>query len=349
MEQFNLKLLFWETTRNCNLSCQHCRMEENLLDTELSTDQARHLIDSIAAFSSPILILSGGEPLMRPDIFEIASYASAQRIKTAMATNGTLLNQTHIKEIQSSGIQRVSVSIDGVDARTHDNFRNSEGAFDKAMNGIDLLVSNNISTQINATITRFNNQDIEEIIRLGLYHHIDAIHFFLVVPVGCGKQLSLEERLTPSEYEATLQNIFTLTQKYNNDIFIKVTCAPQYYRILKQKSPGMFTTQGERMQHISKGCLAGTHVCFVSATGDVYPCGYLPVSAGHILKKPLKEIWQESAVFKQLRLPSQLAENCYSCSFVDICGGCRARAYYESGGNLMAADPNCILNTNLLH
>lgn len=344
MEQYKLRLLFWESTQRCNLACSHCRMDTERTYKELSTEQVFEMIDAIKAFSDPIFVISGGEPLMRLDIFEIVDYANQKGLKIALATNGTLIDQVITSKIKDSGIRRVSVSIDGIDAKTHDAFRRFEGAFDKAMTGIDFLVKSGISCQINATLTKQNVHQLEEMIKLAISKKADAIHLFLVVPVGCGKYLDESEKLSIEEYEAALDQVYKLNQKYKDQMFIKVTCAPQYYRILKQKDPQAFDNETHSMHSVSKGCLAGTGVCFVSSVGDVYPCGYLPVSAGNILEKPLSEIWSASETFITLRDVSLLEESCKSCLYTSVCGGCRARAYYSSSGDIMARDNSCVIN-----
>lgn len=343
-----LSLLFWETTQRCNLSCAHCRMDSDKTFEEIDRNQARFLIDSIAEFASPILVFSGGEPLLREDIFDLATYARDKGLKTALATNGTLVDQGVVDKIKLAGIRRVSISLDGADASTNNKIRNSVGAFEKALGGLKILVDNGVSTQVNASITKSNAYQLERMIKLAIEQGADAIHLFLVVPVGCGKSLAEDELLMAGEYEATLKQIYTLSQKYQGDIFTKVTCAPQYYRILKQKSPEVFEGPSHGMHRISKGCLAGTGVCFVSARGDVYPCGYLPVKAGNIVETSLKEIWANSEVFGALRDSSKLEGACKTCGYGSVCGGCRARAYYSSGNNIMAADPDCILNNKAL-
>lgn len=344
MNKHTLRLLFWESTQRCNLSCAHCRMDETKHYTELTTDQAKHLIDSIADFASPIFIFSGGEPLMRDDLFELIDYADIKGIKVALASNGTLIDQSVVNNIKKSAVKRVSISLDGATKEYHDLFRNSEGSFDKALNAVQLLINSQVSTQINATITRNNVNQLEDIVQLSNSLKVDALHLFLVVPVGCGKSLAGSEMLQALEYESALEKIFQLSRQYVDHLHIKVTCAPQYYRILKQKAPQAFSKGHQGMHGISKGCLAGTGVCFVSAKGDVYPCGYLPVKAGNIFEASLKDIWHNSEVFNSLRDAEMLKGNCQSCCYEGVCGGCRARAYFSQQADYMAEDPNCILN-----
>lgn len=347
MEQFKLRLLFWETTQKCNLSCSHCRMDAEKTYNELDTEQSKLLIDSIVKFASPILVLSGGEPLLRQDIFELAHYAKEKQLDVALATNGTLIDSVIINKIINNDIKRISISLDAATSEKHDSFRNCTGAFNKALEGIALLVNSGISTQINTTITRHNVTELEDIINLAINHKCDALHLFLVVPVGCGQNIATSDLLSAFEYEETLKHIYNLSLKYKDSIFIKLTCAPQYYRILKQEKSTAFENSQNSLHKVSKGCLAGTNVCFISAEGNVYPCGYLPISAGNIITTELKDIWNNSEVFKTLRDINNLQENCRSCDFLNVCGGCRARAYFAGNNNFMAADPNCIINATI--
>jgi radical SAM protein with 4Fe4S-binding SPASM domain len=319
-------------------------MEETENKYELNTRQAKDLIDDIAEFASPVFIFSGGEPLLRKDIFDLAHYAGEKNLKTALATNGTIIDDCIVSKIKYSSIQRVSISLDGPDPKTHDALRRSQGAFNKAEKGLNMLISAGISSQINMTVTRKNCHLLEPMIHFALEKRVEALHFFVVVPVGCGRMLDKSELFDAEDYEQVLKDIYCLEKRYSSKLFVKVTCAPQYYRLLQNKTPEVFKQQPGRLHHISKGCLAGTAVCFVSSSGDVYPCGYLPVIAGNILKTPFKEIWQSSEVFKILRDNDSLSENCLSCTYQRVCGGCRARAFYASGGNYMAADPDCIFN-----
>ena len=344
MEHNQLRLLFWETTQKCNLACSHCRMDVDKTYKELDFEQAKYLIDSIVEFSNPIFVLSGGEPLYREDIFDIAEYARSKGLRTALATNGTLVDQSVAQKIKESDIKRVSISIDDANAKAHDAFRNSDGAFDKAIRGINILVENGISTQINASLIKSNADQLEDMIKLAILNKTDAIHLFVIVPVGCGQYIDKSQLLSPQEYEEILKKIYLMSVKYKDEIFIKVTCGPQYYRILKNEAPEMFEKKSSAMHRISKGCLAGTGVCFISSTGSVYPCGYLPVEAGHIHKEKLGDIWLKSKVFQTLRDTKRLKENCKSCLYEKACGGCRARAYFAYNKDYMGPDPICVIN-----
>jgi len=340
-----LRLVFWETTAGCNLECIHCRrldVSSELMQNDLTTTQSLHLIDSITEAGKPILVLSGGEPLFRPDIFEIAAYAKKKELPVALATNGTLINEAIADQIVASGIRRVSISIDGADITTHDQFRNQPGSLEKALHGFSLLKSRGMSMQINCTITRHNLHQLDQLYQMALNLGADALHLFMLVPVGCGVEIAETNMLPAAEYENVLNWVYDRSQE--NKIQIKPTCAPHYFRIVRQRGQGSSKPVPQSghpgMHTMTKGCLAGSGVCFISHSGEVYPCGYLPVSSGNILQHSFKDIWMNSPVFKQLRSVEELEGKCGICEFNRICMGCRARAFSQSG-NYMGEEPYC--------
>lgn len=361
-----LRLVFWETTKACNLSCKHCRAvpQRALGPDELNTRQAFDLIDAIGKVSKPVMVLSGGEPLYRPDIFDIAEYGVESGFRMAMATNGTLIDERIAAKIADVGISRVAISLDGATPETHDRFRNMEGSHAKALRGIRLLRDEGVSVQINSTIAKHNVDELPRMLDLAMSLGADALHLFMLVPVGCGLEIAPAQMLPADEYERVLH--WFDEQAKTSPIDLKATCAPHYYRIRAQRleearSHGdyseHFIAEGTRAkaapqllhggghgQHLSamtRGCLAGTAVCFISNVGKVYPCGYLPVSAGDTRTQPFSEIWNGSEVFDRLRNPDAYEGKCGVCRYEAICGGCRARAYAQTG-NFMAEEPFCL-------
>jgi len=337
-----LRLVFWETTAGCNLECKHCRRLEV---------SHKILIEQIAETGRPVLIFSGGEPLIRPDIFELADYAKQKGLLIALATNGTLIDTTMARKIAFTGFDRVSVSLDGADAQTHDQMRGLPGSFEKSIRGLKLLHAAKVPTQLNCTIARHNKNQIERMIQLGRQLGVTAVHYFLLVPVGCGEQIAEEQMLNAEEVEQQLERIYELEQQ--TDLQIKATCAPHYYRILRQKGKTRSSKQNAdtdrhkaALHSITKGCLAGTAVCFVSHQGQVFPCGYLPLEAGNIHHQHFGDIWKQSPVFQDLRDPHKLMGKCGRCEFKMVCGGCRARAFYQFG-NYLAEEPFCLYEPHL--
>ena len=347
------------------------------------------IIDEIAAVSTPILVLSGGEPLFRSDIFQLARYATDKGLRVALATNGTLVTKDFARMIVDSGVRRVAISLDGADARTHDTFRGIPGAFDAAIHGFRNLKNLDMSVQINTTIARHNAHQLPEVLELAKFLGADALHTFLLVPVGCGVDIAAEQMVPTEEYEEMLNWFYD--RSLEGGIELKATCAPHYFRVVRQRrvadhrsataaaqtaqslveaaqdSPSIGPTEiampgstgielkphgvGRPVGHpgthpsdmnaMTKGCLAGTAVCFISHQGDVYPCGYLPALAGDLKKQSFADIWDNSVVFNQLRDTNNLKGKCGCCEFRNICMGCRARAFAATG-NYLDEEPFCI-------
>lgn len=313
-------IIAWETTGACNLECRHCRASATgrAGGDELSEEEARYLIEEIAELH-PMLILSGGEPLLRPDILSLAEHATSLGIRTSLATNGTLLSEELAERIASSGIRRVSVSLDGATQEVHDTIR-GPGSFRAAERGMDCL-KGILDLQINFTITRQNEHQVSEIFDLAEEKGARALHLFFLVPTGRGRQ---EDAVTAERQEALLALIEQ--ERSWRGLEVQVTCAPQHALI-----------SGGR----SGGCLAGRSFVFVSRCGDVYPCGYLPLSAGSIRERPFLEIWEGSPLLMVLRR-RDLRGRCGACDHMQVCGGCRARAY-ASSGDFLGPDPQCSL------
>jgi radical SAM protein with 4Fe4S-binding SPASM domain len=357
------------------LNCIHCRritVADQLMPQDLTTDEAFAMINNIAAFARPIFVLSGGEPLFRPDIFQIARHAADTGLIVALATNGTLIDGDVAAQIKASGIRRVSISFDGADAATHDIFRGA-GAFDRALVGIKHLQAIGVPFQINTTVARHNVHQMPETLALAKELGAAALHLFLLVPVGCGVEISDDQQIQPDEYEGVLNWMYDAEME--GGIELKATCAPHYFRVVRQRQveerrQGIVRERPQsmhRQQHagrngqghpgghpqghpgsqgrsamnaMTKGCLAGTGVAFISHRGEVFPCGYLPVEAGHIRKQPFQEVWEESALFGELRTPDLLGGKCGACEFLRVCSGCRARAYGMTG-DYLAEEPFC--------
>jgi len=342
-----LRLVFWETTAGCNLSCRHCRRVDvfgsGLAPGDMPTESCLRLVDSVAAFARPILVLSGGEPLIRPDILDIAAHATGRGLPVALATNGTMVDSSMAGRIVAAGVRRVSISFDGATPEVHDSFRGLHGSFESALAGFRALRELGMSMQVNCTVARHNVHQLEQIVSLALDNGAEALHFFMLVPVGCGVELSREMQLPPAQYEEVLNWIYDKSVEYPG-LQLKATCAPHYFRIALQRG-GVEAMRAKGHGHgamhtMTRGCLAGTAVCFVSHSGEVFPCGYLPVAAGNVLATPLEEIWNESHLFKVLRDTGNLTGKCGLCEYKQVCMGCRARAFGESG-DYLAEEPYC--------
>jgi len=337
-----LRMVAWEVTRSCNLSCVHCRAgaERGPYAGEFDTEECRRLIDDIASFSSPVIILTGGEPLLREDIYDLASHGTARGLRMVIAPNGTLLNVEKAKRLKAAGIQRASISLDGAGPMSHDHFRGVEGAFEGALRGIESLKKAGLEFQINTTVTRKNSLELPALLKLSQELGAVAHHIFLLVPTGRGRDLQ-DQAIQAQEYEELLHWFYD--QQGRTSMQLKATCAPQYYRVLRQRAKengNTVTTASHGLDAVTRGCLGGVGFCFVSHRGEVQPCGYLEVSCGNLRKQSLREIWENAPVFQRLRDFSAYEGRCGRCEYTRVCGGCRARAF-EKTGNFMDEEPLC--------
>lgn len=340
-----LRLVAWEITRNCNLSCAHCRAAATMgpYEGELDTETCLSLLDQIQEVGDPIIILTGGEPLLRPDIFEIARYGTDKGLRMVMAPNGTLLTKDIAKKLVEAGIQRISISLDGSTKTSHDRFRGVEGAYEGALRGIQHAKDAGIEFQINTTITQTNLHEIQDIQNLAVSLGAVAHHIFLLVPTGRGKYI-VDQAIDAEAYEETLNWFYD--QRGKTPLQLKATCAPHYYRILRQRAKEdgekvSFQTYG--LDAVTRGCLGGIGFCFISHQGIVQPCGFLNLNCGDVKQTPFKDIWYRSEVFLKLRDYDALTGKCGLCEYQKVCGGCRARAY-EATGDYMAEEPLCSYN-----
>jgi heme b synthase len=336
-------MVAWEITRSCNLSCLHCRAssEYGPYEGEFNTERCFELIDDIAVFSNPVIILTGGEPYLRKDIFEIAAYGDRKGLRMVLATNGTLVTDEIAGKTRESGIKRVSISIDGSTQEKHDSFRGVPGAFEGSMTGIDAFKRAGVEFQINTTITRLNLDQIEDIMNLSIELGAAAHHIFLLVPTGRAKYMA-EQEISPEDYEKTLHWFYD--QSFTCSIQLKATCAPQYYRIFHQRKKEQkadMKDEGSPLHGMTRGCMGGSSFCFISHTGQVQPCGFLEIDCGQLNNQNFRDIWNNSPLFNDLRDLSKYKGKCGRCEFIKVCGGCRARAY-EMTEDYLAEEPFCI-------
>ncbi len=332
---FELKFIAWEITKNCNLFCAHCRASatSDSYKNELSTEECLSLIDDILKVGKPTLILTGGEPLMRQDVFQIAKYATSKGLKVVLGSNGTLITEEVATKLSRVPISRIGISLDFPNFTLQDNFRGKTGAFKAAISGIKVAHQVGIEVQINSTITKLNAPFLTDLLKLALDLGVVAFHPFLLVPVGRGQGLKSAE-LSAEESEQILNWIYNKQKEIGDKIFFKPTCAPHYSRIVRQRA----ITSSDL---IPGGCLAGKSFCFISSEGRVQGCGYLEVEAGNIRRQDFSQIWTNSLLFQELRNPFNLRGKCGVCQFKKVCGGCRARAFAATGDYLQA-EPYCI-------
>ena len=343
--EFSPKWIAWEITRRCNLRCVHCRSSSQLEvegHPDFSLDEAKRVLDDIRSYASPVVVLSGGEPLLRSDVFDIAAYGTGLGLRMCLATNGSLVTADTCRQITKSGIKMVSLSLDGSTAAVHDDFRNQPGAFEGVMNATRLFNAHNIDFLVNSSFTKRNQDEAPKIHQLVKSLGATAWYLFMIVPTGCGEEI-MAELIPPDEYEAMLNWHYDM-EKEEDELLVRPTCAPQYYRVVLQRAK----EEGEKFKRRtlkfstggSKGCLAGQLICMIDVDGNVLPCSYFPLPAGNIRTQSFREIWEESPLFLEMRDFAGYKDHCGRCEYLNVCGGCRARAWAVTG-DYLAGEPFC--------
>jgi len=310
--------------------CKHCYREAGeKVREELTTEEGKNLIDEIKKAGFRIMIFSGGEPLMREDIFELVGYASQVGLRPVFGTNGTLITREVAKKLKNLGAMGMGISLDSLDPEKHDRFRGYPGGFEEAVRGMENCLAEKLPFQIHTTVMDWNKDEIENITDFAVEKGAVAHHIFFLVPTGRAINIE-EESLRAKEYEEILTRIMLKQQKV--PIEIKPTCAPQFMRIAKEMGMDL---------RFQRGCLAGTSYCIISPKGEVQPCAYLNISIGNVRETPFSQIWAESPVFKELRSLNYKG-GCGRCKYKLACGGCRARAAFYNNGDYMAEEPWCL-------
>ena len=345
IDKFEPKWIAWEITRRCNLKCVHCRSSSEMVVSQhpdFSIEEAYRVIDDISSYAKPVMVLSGGEPLLRKDVFDIARYGTDKGLRMCLATNGMLVTDDICEKIKSAGIRMVSLSLDGSTAGVHDDFRSQKGAYDGVINAATLFKKYDIQFLINSSFTKRNQEEIPKIYKLAKELGATAWYMFMIVPTGRGEEI-MNELISKEDYEELLKWHYEM-EKNEKDMLVRPTCAPHYYRIVLQKQK----EEGEKLERRTlkfstggaKGCLAGQLICLIDVDGNVLPCSYFPKSAGNIREKSFKDIWENSELFRDLRSFKDYKGKCGSCEYVNVCGGCRARAYAVTG-DYMDEEPFC--------
>ena len=323
-------IVSWMTTNKCNLTCKHCYQDAcpGACANELTTDEARTLIDQIAAAGFKIMIFSGGEPLMRPDIYDLVAYAASKGLRPVFGTNGTLITPEVASRLKECGACAMGISLDSLDRAKHDSFRGLEGAWDATVAGMRACREVGLPFQIHTTVLDWNEHEVCDITDFAVEQGAIAHYVFFLIPVGRGKYIN-DTSLKVAANERLLRQIMAKQAEVSIDV--KPTCAPQFTRVAEQLG---VKTRFER------GCLAGLTYCIVSPESVVRPCAYMTEEAGNVREQPFDEIWKTSPVFERLRT-RQYGGSCGTCDFRAGCGGCRARAAYYHDGDFMAQDDYC--------
>lgn len=320
-------VVLWETTQACDLSCTQCRVNSrpHRHPLELSTAEAFHLIDQIAAMKVPSLVLTGGDSLKRPDIFPIVQYAQRRGVHTSMTPSASpLLNRNAVFNLKQSGLRRLAISLDGSTAEFHDGLRGEPGCYKRSLDAIAWCHDAGLPVQVNTTISRRNFGDLDSMLKLLAVLRISLWSAFFLVPK---RPEQIKDVLTPEEHEQVFAKLYQASKQVK--FHIHAIEGQHYGRyVLQQKAKqNPAGNQGEQIQATPPSLGEGKGIVFVSHTGEVYPSGFLPLSAGNILWEPLAEIYQHSPLFRSLRDLSQLKGKCGRCDFREVCGGSRARAY----------------------
>jgi radical SAM protein len=346
-------LVIWETTQACDLACLHCRAsaQPGRHPLELNTEEAQRLIEEVAALQAPVFVLTGGDPLKRADIFRLVEYATIRGVRTSLTPSATpLLTRDAIQELQRCGLARLAISLDGPTAASHDNFRRVPGSFDWTLRAVRWAREIGLPVQINTTITRHNLAQVDEIIALLETLDIVLWSVFFLVPTGRGQNADL---ISAEEFEQVFEKLYQTAQRASFDI--KSTEAQHYRRFLLQKRvderrqgranpkslPFSASLTSDGIGRAPKGINDGKGFVFVSHLGEVFPSGFLPLSAGNVRRQSLADLYRDSPLFTALRDPAKLEGKCGICEFRDLCGGSRARAYALTGSPF-AQEPCCV-------
>ena len=323
-------VVVWNCTQTCNLRCVHCYAgsECKSYEGEMSSGEAKAMIDDLSAFGAPVLLFSGGEPCMREDVVELMQHAKDRGMRVVLSTNGTLITPEVAVRLKEAGACAMGISVDSLDADKHDRFRGLEHAYDLTMAGIEACKQAGLPFQLHTTVVDWNRDEVCAITDFAVEIGAMAHYVFFLIPVGRGKFIQ-ETSLEVLENERLLNDIMRKAAEVPIDV--KPTCAPQFTRVAKQLG---VNTRFER------GCLAGLTYCVIGSEGIVRPCAYMTEEAGDVRETPFDEIWASSPVFEKLRTQAYSGA-CGTCDYKDGCGGCRARAAYYHDGDILAQDDYC--------
>jgi radical SAM protein with 4Fe4S-binding SPASM domain len=350
-------LIVWDFTHKCNLNCKHCYSNSGAInEEELTTKEALAVVDQLADAGVTALAFSGGEPLSRRDLFEVARHAADRELYVSVATNGTLLTKENVKKLKQAGVNYLDISIDGASAKTHDEFRGVQGAFDKAVAGLKNCVEADLCVCIATTATKNNLEEMPAIIDLAEDIGAERFTYFNFIPAGRGKA-HYDQDLSPEEREKLMRYLLARMSKGCKTTIL--TTAPQLARVGIQcqgsGGTGEVTMSMAHMQTVKVtkkavpladfigGCGAGRLYCSLSPQGDVHPCVFLPVNVGNLKTEKFQDIWLNSTLFKALRNRGNLKGACGTCAYKYICGGCRARSAAYHNGDMLNSDPGCIM------
>lgn len=333
----------WEITRACALACRHCRaVAQPKRDArELTTEEGFDLIDDIAAMGTKVLVITGGDPLMRRDVFRLMAHGASRGLRIGFSPSVTaLLRRPALEKALDSGMTMLHISLDGPAAEVHDGFRGVRGSFDRTLEVLRIASELEVELQVGTTVTRCNLAHLPSITTLLEGYRVSMWSVFFLVPTGRGQ---LRDMISPADHEAVYHWLFDLSGRVPYQI--RTTAAPAYRRVVLQRrknaatAPRYLFLDKEPYRHT--GINDGKGFAFVSHLGDVYPSGFLQISADNVRRRPFSEIYRHAPLFVELRRPELLKGKCGICEFRQICGGSRARAYALTG-DYLAGEPTCI-------
>ena len=328
LAEYKPSLISWNLTRACNLRCPHCYMEGGRkAENELTTEECLGLIDEIKALGTEMLILTGGEPLLRRDIYDIARYASKRAIWVVMGTNGVLVTDRVVHKMIECGVKGVAISIDSLEPAKHNHFRGGPDAWEYSVRALEICRANGLQVLVQTTVMDMNYAEIPKLLEFAREKGAWSFNLYFLVQTGRGQQMN---DLSPERTEAMLAQLVDWQDRYR-PMLVRSKCAPQFKQIAYERGVGGLE---------SGGCMAGTQYCRITPQGDVTPCPYMTAVAGNVRDQSFGEIWRTSSVLRELRDLSQLKGRCGRCEFNELCGGCRCRAYAVHGDYLQE-DPAC--------
>jgi len=349
----NRPIVVWNVTQRCNLACAHCYMEakDRASRDELTGDEARTMIDDIAAMGSPVLLFSGGEPLMRPDLFDLGRYAIAQGLRVVISSNGTLITPEMAAEIAAVGFSYVGVSLDGSQA-THDEFRRKDGAFQAAITGIQRCLAAGVKAGVRLTLNRRNAADLDAVLDVVEREGVPRFCMYHLVYAGRGREMVADD-LAPAETRRVVEHLLDRTRDWHErGIETEVLTTDNHadgilveQRVAAQEPSRLAEVRELLRRH--GGCSAGTKMANVDARGGVHPCQFWShVTLGNVRERPLSEIWSDESneLLAKLRHKADhlAGPRCGGCVYKNLCGGCRIRAEVVHG-DTWGDDPACFL------
>jgi len=321
-------LVSWNLTRKCNLQCPHCYMEGGTAEErELTTDECLALIEEMTDLGTEMLILTGGEPLLRRDIYQIAQTASDAGMWVVMGTNGVLVNEHVADKMVECGVKGVGISIDSIDPQKHNSFRGGPNAWEYSVRALDICKRKGLEVLVQTTVMDFNRDEIPELMAFARELGAWSFNLYFLVQTGRGQKMN---DLDPGVTDAMLREMVDHQDDYR-PMLVRSKCAPQFKQIAYEMGRGGLE---------SGGCMAGTQYCRITPSGDITPCPYMTVVAGNVRDQSLAEIWTASPVLRDLRDRTKLQGRCGACEFNELCGGCRCRAQ-AAFGDYLQEDPSC--------